>query len=106
MKGSNIPGVHERLMTTLFANDTTVYLSEFNHCDDLRNILDTWCIASGEKFNIAKTEVLPIGSPIYCSTVIRTHGIHPSQEPLMDGIYIVEDKELLWIHTIFVCTIF
>jgi len=46
MKGFNIPGVHERLMTTLFADDTTVYLSEFDCYDDLRNILDTWCIAS------------------------------------------------------------
>jgi hypothetical protein len=80
-------------MTTLFANDTTVYLSEFDCYDDLKNILDTWCIASGAKFNTAKTEVLPIGSPIYRNTVLRTCKIHPSQEPLMDGIHIVEDKE-------------
>jgi hypothetical protein len=70
-----------------------VYLSEFDNYDDLKNILDTWCIASGAKFNTAKTEVLPIGSLVYRSTVISTRRIHPSQEPLMDGIHIVEDKE-------------
>jgi ribonuclease HI len=36
---------------------------------------------------------LPIGSLVYRSTVISTRRIHPSQEPLMDGIHIVEDKE-------------
>ncbi|KIM74506.1 hypothetical protein PILCRDRAFT_30734, partial [Piloderma croceum F 1598] len=93
MKGFNIPGIGERLMTTLFADDTTVYLLEFDCFTDLQNILDTWCIASGARFNTKKTEVLPIGSPTYRDTVLKTRKIHPSQQQLVDGIHIAGDKE-------------
>jgi ribonuclease HI len=93
LKGFNIPGVSEKLITTLFADDTTVYLSEFDNYADLQNILNVWCIASGARFNIGKTEILPIGSATYRNSVITTRQIHPSQPPLTDGIHIVGDKE-------------
>ena len=93
LKGFEIPGVEEKLITTLFADDTTVFLSEFDKFTDLESILDKWCIASGACFNVSKTEIIPIGNPLYHEGVLATHCIHPSQEPLANDIHIAQDQE-------------
>ncbi|KAJ3875234.1 hypothetical protein F5051DRAFT_462139 [Lentinula edodes] len=41
----------------------THYLSKDDDFGSLQIILDKWCLASGAKFNISKTEIVPIGSP-------------------------------------------
>jgi hypothetical protein len=41
--GYPIPGSDDRLITTLFANDTTVYLDKRNSYDELLSILGLWC---------------------------------------------------------------
>ncbi|KAJ7108888.1 hypothetical protein C8R43DRAFT_862258, partial [Mycena crocata] len=61
LKGMEIPGVQERLIATLFADDTLVYLDWTDDFGDLLEILDEWCIAAGAKFNIPKTEMFPVG---------------------------------------------
>jgi ferredoxin len=81
------------LITTLFADDTTVFLSEFDNFRDLESILDKWCIACGACFNVSKTEIIPIGDPLYREKVITTRCIYPSQEPLPNGIHIAQDQE-------------
>ncbi|KAJ3964452.1 hypothetical protein EV361DRAFT_873992 [Lentinula raphanica] len=68
-----IPGRPERLIATFFADDTTVYLSKDDDFGDLQQILDEWCIASGAKFNIGKTKVIPIGSPEYREVLRQQH---------------------------------
>jgi exonuclease III len=93
LKGINIPGVREKLITNLFADDTTVFLSEVDKFSDLELILQKWCIASGARFNVNKTEVLPIGSTQYRASVIATRCIHPSQQPLAGDIHIAQDRE-------------
>ena len=65
LKGLEIPGDTECLITTLFADDTTVYLSEEDKFDDLQQILQKWCHVSGAKFNVKKTVVIPAGTPEY-----------------------------------------
>ncbi|KIK67642.1 hypothetical protein GYMLUDRAFT_125761, partial [Collybiopsis luxurians FD-317 M1] len=65
LKGMNILNRPERLIATFFADDTTVYLSKDDDFDDLESILNEWCLASGAKFNINKTEIIPVGSPEY-----------------------------------------
>ena len=62
-KGFEIPGVERKLITTLFADNTTVFLSKFDKFSALELILDKWCIASGARFNVSKTEIIPIGNP-------------------------------------------
>ena len=62
LKGFEIPGVENKLITTLFADDTTVFLSQFDKFTDLESIMDKWCIASGACFNVSKTEIIPIGN--------------------------------------------
>jgi len=63
LMGYKIPGAVERLVATLFADDTTSYLSKYDTFSDLISPLDIWCTASGAKFNKEKTEIIPIGTP-------------------------------------------
>ncbi|KIM91740.1 hypothetical protein PILCRDRAFT_58227 [Piloderma croceum F 1598] len=93
LQGFKIPKVKDKLITTLFADDTTVFLSEFDKFTDLELILNKWCIASGACFNVNKTEVTPVGNPSYQRDVISTRCIHPSQEPLANEIHIAQDQE-------------
>lgn len=77
--GFKIAGETERLVTSLFADDTTIYLSKDDHFNDLQNVLDKWCRVSGAKFNVSKTIILPIGAKEYRNMVSRTRsldGVH------------------------------
>lgn len=79
---SKIPGVDECLIVTLFANDTTVYLRQNDNIGKLFKILNRWCIASGAKFNIKKTVVLPI------STLTYRQGVITNQKSMHSTTYI------------------
>ena len=52
LDGLHINGEVERTIATLFADDTTVYLSEKDSFSDLQDILSKWCHASKAKFNV------------------------------------------------------
>jgi hypothetical protein len=91
LKGYCIPGATERLISTLFADDTTVYLSHDDNYDSLQQILRVWCEASGAKFNISKTEVLPIGSTTYRNYVLEHRKTNPTSSPIPNHVHIVED---------------
>lgn len=82
LQGFNITGLNERLICTLFADDTTVYLSEHDNYGTLCTILETWCSASGAKFNEGKTECVPIGSPEFRANFIVNRRAHPNHEQL------------------------
>ncbi|KAI0825305.1 hypothetical protein BC628DRAFT_1410349 [Trametes gibbosa] len=65
LQGFRVPGTIETLKATLFADDTMVYLSEFGTFAVLQDVLNTWCSAAKAKFNIEKTEIIPIGQLEY-----------------------------------------
>ncbi|PPQ85541.1 hypothetical protein CVT25_006781 [Psilocybe cyanescens] len=65
LKGLKIPGLKEKLIVNLFADDTTVFLNNADKFEDLQAILDKWCTASTARFNIGKTEIIPLGSDEY-----------------------------------------
>jgi len=93
LEGFKIKGEVERLITTLFADDTTVWLSERDSFSDLQNILDIWCKVLGAKFNITKTIIIPIGTAKYCETVVNTQKIRRFQEEHIPGdISIAKDE--------------
>src|SRR6266540_3764852 len=71
LMGFKIPGRDKRVIATLFADDTTVYLSKEDDFGQLTEFLNTWCLASGAKFNINKTEIIPIGNQDY-RDILRT----------------------------------
>jgi exonuclease III len=72
LKGIDVPGQSERLIATLFADDTTVYLSKEDEISKLEAILEDWCTAARAKFNVSKTVVMPIGELTYRQSVLQT----------------------------------
>jgi ribonuclease HI len=94
LKGYQFPGTDvEKLIINLFADDAIVYLSKGDSYDVLRKLLKTWCQASGAKFNIEKTEILPIGKTAHRQQTIASRRIHLSDEPIPDEIHILKDGE-------------
>jgi ribonuclease HI len=91
IKGYQIPNTDKTVKINLYADDTTVYLSTTDKYTDLENILSTWCEASGAKFNLEKTEIIPIGTKEHRERLIRSRRIHPDDQPLNPGIRIAED---------------
>jgi len=93
LKGYNIPGQEEKLIANLFADDTTTFLSEDDNMEDLQIILTKWCNASTAKFNIQKTEVIPIGTQEHRAKVIETRRVKDSYEEIPNNIHIARDGE-------------
>lgn len=93
-QGLAIPGLNEKLIINLFADDTTLYLSDEDRFDDIEPKLSKWCEASGAKFNIEKTEIIPIGTHEHRLEVVTTRRINPrDQTQLDDRIHIARDGE-------------
>ncbi|KAI4293747.1 hypothetical protein K525DRAFT_291920 [Schizophyllum commune Loenen D] len=93
LRGFRIPGVLEKVVTSLFADDTTVYLTKHDTFTELNNTLQRWCKASTAKFNVEKTEVLPIGTKEYRKRVLETRKLNDNQEELPSDVHIVRDGE-------------
>ena len=93
LEGFRIPGIEEKLITTLFADDTTIYLSQNDLFDDLTDTLDLWCKASGARFNVNKTEIVPIGSKTYRNEVLETHRASPLNPAIDQNIHIAKEQE-------------
>ncbi|EJD39981.1 hypothetical protein AURDEDRAFT_47514, partial [Auricularia subglabra TFB-10046 SS5] len=93
LKGFEIGGLTEKLIATLYADDTTVYLSKSDSFQDLETILRTWCLASGAKFNTSKTEIIPLGSEQYREHLITTRKMRDDGDEIPEGIRIARDGE-------------
>ncbi|KAF5381283.1 hypothetical protein D9615_008354 [Tricholomella constricta] len=93
LAGFKIKGEANRLITTLFADDTTVYLSKDDSFGTLENILTKWCKVSGAKFNIDKTMVIPIGSADYRKNMIETRQLNLMENRIPDNVRIAPDGE-------------
>ena len=62
LSGIAIPGLAQNIKITMFADDTTLFLSKHDKLDDAQATLNRWCKVSGAKFNVDKTEIIPIGT--------------------------------------------
>lgn len=93
LKGFNIPGSTEKLIATLFADDTTIYLSEADDFKHLKVELDRWCLASGARFNVMKTEIVPLGTPAYRQHLRATRQCKPGGSRLPGDIHITAEGE-------------
>ncbi|KAI0338732.1 hypothetical protein BDW22DRAFT_1337497, partial [Trametopsis cervina] len=89
--GFQLPGMSERLITTLFADDTTVYLAQQDDYARLQHILASWCLAAGAKFNLNKTEIIPIGTTDYRSQVAHTRRLNALSDILPPDVHVVPD---------------
>ncbi|EMD36517.1 hypothetical protein CERSUDRAFT_35492, partial [Gelatoporia subvermispora B] len=91
LRGFHIPGVPKRLVTNLFADDTTAFLSEQDDFTTLTSILQKWCTASRARFNIPKTFVLPIGTPEYRGDVLTSRRTNPGAAPFPPTVSLVPE---------------
>ena len=95
IQGLHIPGSINNLITKLFADDTTVYLSEKDSFDKLQQILTEWCIASRAKFNIEKTKCIPIGTKKYRETFYQLRQLNKHNNKIPSDIHIVQEGEAI-----------
>jgi hypothetical protein len=92
--GLKIPGLVENLIIRLFADDTNLYLSKRDKLNLIQQLLDKWCYASGAKFNIEKTEIIPIGSEGFRHSIIHSRKINQQDpSPIPHNIRIAKDGE-------------
>ena len=91
LEGFSIPGTTSKVTVNLYADDTTVYLSESDRYDTLEHILTQWCRASGVKFNTEKTEIIPIGTKQHRERILTTRRLHPDDHPLPENIRVAPD---------------
>ena len=82
ISGIQIPGTKQYLKVKMFADDTTVFLSEKDDISALLTILADWCEASGAKFNVEKTEIIPLGNPAQRESLQETRRIHNSHQTI------------------------
>lgn len=93
LKGINIGEDIERLIVTLFADDMTVYLGKDDSFQDLKSTLKGWCKASGAKFNIPKTVIVPVGSIEHRRAIQITRKSNTDDNTIPDNIKIVDEGE-------------
>lgn len=98
LKGYEIPGIEEKIIINLYANDTNLFLSKEDNLDYVHKVLNEWCKASRAKFNIGKTEIIPIGTPEHCLQMTTTRKLNSNEQaPLDEQIKIAGDREVIWI---------
>ncbi|KAH9858434.1 hypothetical protein C2E23DRAFT_717737, partial [Lenzites betulinus] len=92
LRGINVPGVSARLITTLYADDTTVFLHCSDDYDTLTELLRVWCAGARAKFNAGKTEAIPLGPSACRAQLVRDRtacgwalAIPPSVRIVPDG---------------------
>ncbi|OJT03797.1 Transposon TX1 uncharacterized 149 kDa protein, partial [Trametes pubescens] len=93
LRGFEIPKSVTALKATLFADDTTVYLAEEDDFQTLQDILDTWCSAAKAKFNIVKTEIIPIGTKEYRVAMAETYAATGKWKNYPQGIHVAREGE-------------
>ncbi|KAJ8502105.1 hypothetical protein ONZ51_g163 [Trametes cubensis] len=93
LRGLCVPGMRDRLVAKLFADDTTAFLSEHDNYGDLVSVLDRWCKGSRAKFNVGKTEIIPVGTPQYRQRVVATRSLGGNSLPFPCGARIAKDGE-------------
>ncbi|KAJ7703629.1 hypothetical protein B0H17DRAFT_892716, partial [Mycena rosella] len=85
---ATVPGVADRAVVQLFADDTTAYLHKDDSFDDLKVILGKWCLAPGARFNVTKTEIIR-------KRLIETRKLNHRDRPIPDEIHIVKEDEAI-----------
>ena len=94
IKGITISGIPDPIKANFFADDTNLYLSRTDSFDYVREFLKDWCQVAGAKFNIEKTEIIPIGSAEHREQVVTTRRVNPRDEiPLDNRIKIAKEGE-------------
>ncbi|KIO07039.1 hypothetical protein M404DRAFT_137567, partial [Pisolithus tinctorius Marx 270] len=84
-----------RSIVSMFADDTTVYLAANDDPGILNTILSTWCCASGAKFNMDKTEIIPVGTPEYRQSLITSSKLNITSVAFPPDVRIARDGQAI-----------
>jgi Reverse transcriptase (RNA-dependent DNA polymerase) len=95
IKGFNIPGLAKKLAINLFTDDMVIYANKWDNFGEIQHMLDLWCKVAGAKFNWEKTEIIPIGTKVYCESVINMWRLNPEDTPLDESIHIAHDGKTI-----------
>lgn len=77
-------------------DDTTLYMSKNDRFDTVETLLTSWCEVLGAKFNIEKTEIIPIGTREHHLRVVNTRKINPEDTAPLDAqIRVAKDGEAI-----------
>jgi len=96
--GIIIPGIENAIKIKLFADDTNLFLNKEDRLDYIQDILNKWCKLSGARFNIEKTEIIPMGSDDHRKQIITSRKINPDDRaPLPKRIHIAKNSEAVQI---------
>ncbi|KAG2346926.1 hypothetical protein BDR05DRAFT_981467 [Suillus weaverae] len=91
LTGYNIPGTNKKTIVNLYADDTTIFLWKSDRYTDLEQILSKWCLTSGAKFNLEKTEILLIGSKEHRERMRTSRRLHEQDQCWDENIRIAQD---------------
>jgi ribonuclease HI len=94
LKGYKIKNTSVKILISMFADDTLIYMNAKDDYKVLEKIIEIFCLASTAKFNKEKTEYLPIGPPEFRKEVIRTRSINPSWT-IPEGVKIIKEGEAM-----------
>jgi len=96
LEGFKIQGLEEKVLVSLFADDTLVYMNEKNNNKILKQTIRNFCKASTAKFNNEKSEILLIDTKEYRNNIIKTRTINKTNNNKLDqAIRIIEDNNSL-----------
>src|SRR5882672_8614168 len=84
---------HPKLIAKLFADDTLVYLGSNDKFSDLEELINLFCKASTARFNMEKTEALPIGLPEYRDKVLTERSLGASTTKIPEYVRLIKDGE-------------
>ncbi|KIM34726.1 hypothetical protein M413DRAFT_37372, partial [Hebeloma cylindrosporum] len=93
LRGIEVEGMTRKLLVTLFADDTLVYLRKDDDFKILEEILARFCMASTAKFNLDKTEYLPIGEKDFRKEVVENRKVGNNRIP--PGVRIIKDGDAM-----------
>ncbi len=93
IEGYKIPRCEEILKAVLFADDTTIYLSEDDDFQTLQDVLDVWCSAAKARFDIGKTEIIPIGDPTFRREMAETYRTTGTWKNYPRGVHVAQEGE-------------
>jgi hypothetical protein len=94
LSGFKIPNVQVRVLVSMFADDTLVYLKENDNLVVLTETLDMFCKMSNARFNEHKYEALPLGSKEYRKNLIATRKLNDMPgNNLKNSIRVIRDGQ-------------
>ena len=91
LRGIEVPGVAERVLAALYADDSSVFMHETDKYETLDEVLTKWCRGSRAMFNRPKTELIPMGEKKYREMVYKERRLTEGGPRLPEGIKIAED---------------